>query len=223
MSARPKFKVANARRFPGPASRRAFEGGAGSINQRRPLWRGRFGLSSQSPAARSSGEDARGRTAGGRPFSDFAGGMIGEGVEDMDLSGASAGRKYGPTKRWTTPSAWRAKRRLPRMLEAEASPRSSEGPCSGSRVERFPDAFPRVDARSGRFVRRPSRLQRRSRAGVSPASCPATRLDAHRMRVQPYEMRRGFASGARRGLKPGSWGRRGQSGSLTFFPSRLMM
>ena len=219
MSARPQFKVANARRFPGPASRRAFEGGGFHQSTTTALARSIRPLRSVPGRA----VERRGRTAGGRPFSDFAGGMIGEGVEDMDLSGASAGRKYGPTKRWTTPSAWRAKRRLPRMLEAEASPRSSEGPCSGSRVERFPDAFPRVDARSGRFVRRPSRLQRRSRAGVSPASCPATRLDAHRMRVQPYEMRRGFASGARRGLKPGSWGRRGQSGSLTFFPSRLMM
>ena len=36
-----------------------------------------------------------------------------------------------------------------------------------------PDAFPRALARSGTVVRGPPRLQRRSRAGISPASCPA--------------------------------------------------
>jgi hypothetical protein len=61
----------------------------------------------------------------------------------------------------------------PVMLEAEASHGSPDGPYSGSRVQRYPDTFPRAIARGGMIVRRPPRLQRRSRAGIAPASFPA--------------------------------------------------
>ena len=60
------------------------------------------------------------------------------------------------------------------MLWAEASSGLPIRPSSGLRVERPPDAFPRAEAHSGTGPNT-SRLQRRSRAGFSPASCPASR------------------------------------------------
>jgi hypothetical protein len=59
----------------------------------------------------------------------------------------------------------------PECFKAEACMVNPVGSYSGSRVKRSPDAFPRIAIRSGIIVQRPSRLQRRSRAGFSPASC----------------------------------------------------
>lgn len=73
-------------------------------------------------------------------------------------------------------------RRPARMLEAEASPGAPERPYSGSRVKQSRTPSHGRRARSGCRVRGPPRLQRRSRAGFSPASCPAhVRPDAFRV------------------------------------------
>ena len=71
------------------------------------------------------------------------------------------------------------------------------GPYSGSRVDRSPDTFPRAERPAVAFVRGPPRLQRRSRAGIAPASCSTPRVKRLRKVARSIRKLRGRSSGGR--------------------------